>query len=58
MKQVSITLRFKKSYDRIDLNSLISDILLGTKIQFIIRNKNVILTQYENIVQDFSLKQK
>jgi len=48
--------KLTKSYSQVDLNTLISDVLSGTQLQFIIRGKDLILSHYENILLGFSLQ--
>jgi len=49
-------IQLKRSYSNVDLHSLISDVLSGTQLQFIIRENNLILTQFNNLLQEFSLQ--
>lgn len=51
-------IQLKKSYQSINLPDLISNVLIGTKIQFLIRGNTLVLTKYENISQNFSLQEK
>ncbi|MCZ4695690.1 hypothetical protein DWB61_12955 [Ancylomarina euxinus] len=46
----------KKRYENVNLQNLIMDVLSGSKIQFIIRDNYLILTQFENLNREFSLK--
>jgi len=48
----------EKAYSNVTLQTLISNILSGTKIQFTIRDNDLILTQFENLNQEFSFNEK
>lgn len=51
-------IKLKKAYSNTDLHSLITDILSETKVQFIIRENNLILTDFEDLNQEFNLKRE
>lgn len=51
IKDITLT----KSYNDIDLHSLITDVLSESKIQFIIRDNSLIITQFDDLNQAFSL---
>lgn len=51
-------IRLKKAYSNVDLHTLITDVLSGSKIQFIIRDNSLILTLFENLNNEFSFKRK
>jgi len=48
----------EKAYSNVTLQTLISDVLSGTKIQFIIKKDHLIITQFENLNQKFSFQRK
>ncbi|WP_372751615.1 carboxypeptidase-like regulatory domain-containing protein [Labilibaculum sp.] len=47
-----------KSYTNEKISTIMTDILSGSQLQFIQRENLIIITQYENVTQDFSLKEK
>jgi hypothetical protein len=51
-------IKLKKAYSKVNLHTLITDVLSGSKVQFIIRNNNLILTQFDNLNQEFSFQRK
>ncbi|RXQ92997.1 TonB-dependent receptor [Ancylomarina salipaludis] len=51
-------IKLKKNYSNIDLQSLITDVLSGTKIQFLIKGNSLILTQFENLNHEFNFQRK
>ncbi|WP_372643259.1 carboxypeptidase-like regulatory domain-containing protein [Ancylomarina sp.] len=51
-------IKLKKNYSKVDLHTLITDVLSGSKIEFIIRGNSLILTQFDNLDQEFSFQRK
>tara|TARA_R110001583_G_scaffold59123_2_gene176024 strand:- start:4675 stop:7398 length:2724 start_codon:yes stop_codon:yes gene_type:complete len=51
-------IKLKKTYSNVDLQTLITDVLSESKIQFIIRDNYLILTLFENLNDEFSFKRK
>ena len=51
-------IRLKKSYSNENITAILDDILAGTQFQFLVRNNSIVLSKYENIGNEFSLREK
>ncbi|MUP37615.1 TonB-dependent receptor [Labilibaculum euxinus] len=51
-------IRLKKSYSNENITAILSDILAGTQFRFLVRNNSIVLTKYEDVGKEFSLREK
>ncbi|WP_461640935.1 carboxypeptidase-like regulatory domain-containing protein [Labilibaculum euxinus] len=51
-------IRLKKSYSNENITAILDDILADTQFRFLVRNNSIVLSKYENIGNEFSLREK
>ncbi|MDQ1772629.1 TonB-dependent receptor plug domain-containing protein [Labilibaculum sp. A4] len=51
-------IHLKKSYSNENITDILSDILAGTQFRFLVRNNSIVLTKYEDVGKEFSLREK